>query len=409
MSRQIFGLSILFGTLSFIQGIGEPTTGLVTQPIHALLKEWGCDPHEIATFVALLGMPWCLKPLCGLLSDFVPLAGYRRKSYLIVAALAASICFLALYLLPLSAGARNLLFVALLLPAVAITVSDVVLDALLVEAGQSLSITGWLQSICCGASYFATLLTGVWGGSLTEEHQQQLSFLLCGALTATTLLIAILYVREQPSRAERQAGLRPATTALWEAMRSPKLLAVGGFMFAWHFNPFSQSVLYLHMTESLEFSERTYGQTVSVIAVGSIAACVLYGLCCRRIPMRWLVPGSIVCGIISTLTYWPLAAGSSATTLSLLAGFSYMLANMILLDLAARACPIKAAGTVFAMFMAMCNVAAAMSTWLGGYFYEFTRAQWGAGIGFYSLLAASAGFTACSWLAARRLPRELLA
>ncbi|HUY87800.1 MAG TPA: MFS transporter [Pirellulales bacterium] len=408
MSRQIFGLSILFGTLSFIQGIGEPTTGLVTQPIHALLKEWGCNPHEIATFVALLGMPWCLKPLCGLLSDFVPLAGYRRKSYLVLAALAASVCFLALYLLPLSVGARNLLFVALLLPAFAITVSDVVLDALLVEAGQSLSITGWLQSICCGASYFATLLTGIWGGSLTEEHQQQLAFLLCGALTATTLLIAIVYVRE-PRRSVRQQGMRPAATALWEAIHSPKLLAVGGFLFAWHFNPFSQSVLYLHMTEALQFSERSYGETVSVIAVGSIAACVLYGLCCRRIPMRWLVPGSIVCGIVSTLAYWPLAAGNSATSVSLLAGFSYMLASMILLDLAARACPLKAAGTVFAMFMAMCNVAAALSTWLGGYFYDIARAHWGAGIGFYCLLAASAGFTACSWLAARRLPRELLA
>lgn len=408
MSRQIFGLSILFGTLSFIQGLGEPTTGLVTQPIHALLKEWGCDPHEIATFIALLSMPWCLKPICGLLSDFVPLAGYRRKSYLILAALAASVCFLALYLLPLSAGARNLLFVALLLPAFAITVSDVVLDALLVEAGQSLSITGWLQSICCGASYFATLLTGVWGGSLSEEHQQHLAFLLCGTLTATTLLISIFYVRE-PRPAAPQEGMRPAATALREAVRSPQLLAVGVFLFAWHFNPFSQSVLYLHMTEALEFSERSYGETVSLIAIGSIAACVLYGVCCRRIPMRWLAPGSIVCGIVSTLAYWPLSAGASVTSVSLLAGFSYMLASMILLDLAARACPLKAAGTVFAMFMAICNVAAAFSTWLGGYFYDVARIHWGAGVAFYGLLAASAGFTACSWLAARRLPRELLA
>ncbi|HXT57160.1 MAG TPA: MFS transporter [Pirellulales bacterium] len=408
MRRQIFGLSILFGTMSFIQGIGEPTTGLITQPIHALLKEWGCNPHEIATFVALLGFPWCLKPLCGLLSDFVPLAGYRRKSYLIVAALAASVCFLALYLLPLSAGARNLLFVALLLPALAITVSDVVLDALMVEAGQSLSITGHLQSICCGAGYVATLLTGVWGGRLTEDHQQQLGFLLCGVLTAATLLISILYVREPRGTAPRE-GLRPGSRALWEAVRSPKLLAVGGFMFAWHFNPFSQSVLYLHMTEALAFSEQSYGQTVSVIAVGSIAACVLYGLCCRRIPMRWLVPGSIVCGIISTLAYWPLVAGTSATSVSLLAGFSYMLANMILLDLAARACPLQAAGTVFALLMAACNIAAGCSTWLGGYCYELATSHWGAGIGFYALLIVSAGFTACSWLAARRLPRELLA
>jgi MFS family permease len=408
MSRQIFGLSILFGTMSFIQGLGEPTTGLVTQPIHSLLREWGCNTHEIATFVALLGLPWCLKPLCGLLSDFVPLAGYRRKSYLIVATLATSVCFLLLYLLPLSSGARNLLFVALLLPALAITISDVVLDALMVEAGQSLSITGWLQSICCGASYLATLLTGVWGGSLTEEHQQQLGFLLCGVLTATTLFIAIVYVRE-PRRNERSTGLRPATQALWESLRAPGVLAVGAFMFAWHFNPFSQSVLYLHMTGAMEFSERSYGETVSTIAVGSIAACVLYGVFCRRFAMRVLVPVCVICGIISTLAYWPLVDGASATWVSLLAGFSYMMANMILLDLAARACPLKAAGTVFAVFMALCNISAGLSTWLGGYGYELASDAWGSASGFCMLLAVSAGFTACSWLAARRLPRELLA
>ncbi len=408
MRRQIFGLSVLFGTMSFIQGLGEPTTGLVNQPVHSLLKEWGCNAREIATFVALLGLPWCLKPLCGLLSDFVPLAGYRRKSYLVAATLAASLCFMLLYLLPLSAGARNVLFVALLLPALAITISDVVLDALMVEAGQSLSITGWLQSICCGASYTATLLTGVWGGSLTEEHQQQLGFLLCGVLTATTLFISVVYVRE-PRRNERSAGLRPATKALWESLRSPAVLAVGLFMFAWHFNPFSQSVLYLHMTGALEFSERSYGQTVSMIAIGSIAACVIYALCCRRVSMRWLVPASIVCGVISTLTYWPLVDGASATWVSLLAGFTYMTASMIQLDLAARACPVKAAGTVFAVFMALCNISAGLSTWLGGYCYELASAAWGSASGFCMLLSLSAAFTAFSWLAARRLPRELLA
>ncbi len=257
-----------------------------------------------------------------------------------------------LYLLPLSAGARNLLFAALLLPALAITISDVVLDALMVEAGQSLRITGWLQSICCGASYLATLLTGVWGGSLTEERQQQLGFLMCGLLTAVTLLLAVVYVRE-PRDCPSESGFRPATKAVRESLRSPGVLAVGLFLFAWHFNPFSQSVLYLHMTGALHFSERSYGHTVSIIAIGSIAACMFYGLCCRRVPMRWLAPVSIVSGMLSTLTYyWPMADGASAAWVSMLAGFTYMMASMVLLDLAARACPMQAAGTVFAMFMA---------------------------------------------------------
>jgi len=408
MRREVFGISILFGTLSFLQGIGEPTTGLITQPTQSLLKEWGSGAQEIATFVALLGGPWCLKPLCGLLCDFVPLAGYRRKSYLVVAAVATTVCFLGLYLLPLSSGARHVLFAALFLPALAITFSDVVLDALLIEAGQTLSMTGRLQSIAAGAGYAATLLTGVWGGCLSEEHHQQLGYLLCGGLMAMTSLLSVFYVRE-PRQTLPRPHFSTARGMLWRTLCSPSVICVGAFMFAWHFNPFSQAVLYLHMTSALDFTEKSYGATVSWAACGSIAACVLYGFYCRKVPMRWLVPGAIVCGVVSTLAYWPLADGQWATSVSVLAGFTYMTAMMIQLDLAARACPLSAAGTVFAMFMAVSNISALLSTWLGGYWYEFGSQRWDSATAFSLLLAGSALCTIASWFAARYLPRELLA
>jgi hypothetical protein len=180
-------------------------------------------------------------------------------------------------------------------------------------------------------------------------------------------------------------------------------------MFAWHFNPFSQAVLYLHMTGAWSFTEQSYGATVSWAACGSIAACVVYGFYCRRVPMRWLVPAAVVCGVASTLAYWPLADGQWATTVSLLAGFTYMTAVMIQLDLAARACPSCATGTVFAIFMALSNISASLSTWLGGCWYEFGSQRWDSARAFSLLLAASALCTVGSWFAARRLPRELLA
>ena len=125
--------------------------------------------------------------------------------------------------------------------------------------------------------------------------------------------------------------------------------------------------------------------------------------------MRWLVPGAIVCGVVSTLAYWPLADGQWATSVSVLAGFTYMTAMMIQLDLAARACPLSAAGTVFAMFMAVSNISALLSTWLGGYWYEFGSQRWDSATAFSLLLAGSALCTIASWFAARYLPRELLA
>src|SRR3954447_17698242 len=83
--RRGLELGLLFGALSFLQGIGEPTDGLIAQPVRTLLRSWGRSTGEIAVFAALLAIPWSLKPLYGLLSDFVPLVGSRRKGYLIVA------------------------------------------------------------------------------------------------------------------------------------------------------------------------------------------------------------------------------------------------------------------------------------------------------------------------------------
>jgi hypothetical protein len=84
-------LSTLFGALHEVQGIGEPTEGLVAQPVRSLLRSWGDDAAQISAFMALLSLPWMSKPVYGLLSDFLPLAGQRRRSWLLLWT-AASAC-----------------------------------------------------------------------------------------------------------------------------------------------------------------------------------------------------------------------------------------------------------------------------------------------------------------------------
>jgi hypothetical protein len=120
----------------FIQGIGDPTSGLIAQPVRSLLKSWGDSPTTIAAFMALLALPWSLKVLFGLLSDLVPLFGSRRRNYLLISSISASLGLLFLYLFPVPAGAHWLLFTWLLLPTIGIAFGDVLVDALMVETGQ---------------------------------------------------------------------------------------------------------------------------------------------------------------------------------------------------------------------------------------------------------------------------------
>jgi MFS family permease len=407
-SRGALALYAMFGALYLIQGANETATGLVTQPVNSILKNWGMTAPRITTFVAILELPWCLKPLFGLLTDFVPLAGFQRKSYLIGAAWVAGLGFLTLFFVfPAMASQHRaaVLLICLLLLTAAVAFGDVVLDASLIEAGQPRQMTGRLQSVRWGASYLATIVTASLGGVLCETHRQRLAFLICGGLALTAMLMSA-YVRE-PAKPIVDDDWPTIRKTLATSLRSRTVVVVGLFLFVWHFNPFSQSVLYLHMTKTMRFSEEFYGRTISLLAVGSLLACIGYGLYCQRISMRWLVPLAIVCGVLSTLVYAFVVDRSSAVAVSLLSGFFYMTGNMVQCDLAARACPPRAAGTVFAIFMSLCNFSMLLSTALGGHIYQAAGAVSTSGA-FFSTLVIGAALTLCSWPIAICLPRAIL-
>src|SRR5262245_9838201 len=151
--RSVIGLSVLFGLLYFVQGIVEPTEGLLSQPTKSLLRQWEHSAASAAWFAAILSLPWAIKPLYGLLTDFRPLAGSRRRSYLLLTTSVACAGLSALYFLPLGSDRGTLLLTLLLLPAVAIAYSDVVTDALMIEVGQPRGLTGRLQSIQWASIY----------------------------------------------------------------------------------------------------------------------------------------------------------------------------------------------------------------------------------------------------------------
>ena len=390
-------LGLLFGALYLIQGLGEPTDGLVAQPIRSLLESWHCSPKHIGLFMAILSLPWTWKPVYGLLTDFVPLGGSRRRNYLLAATAITVIGLLAAAAVPLNADSYWWLLGVLLMSSVGIAFSDVVTDALMVEKGQPRGLTGWLQSIQWTAMYVAIALVGIAGGYLSEHRLHRMGLLVCGGASLVTLLLAVFCVHEETQRAPR-TGFRAACRELYDAARQPAVWGVGVFLFLWNFNPFSTTVLQLHMTSALGLSEQFYGNTVTVTALSQIAASACYGCYCRRLPFPLLVHLSIVMGIISTVAYWGLAGERSAIVISLAIGFAYMTANLIQLDFAARVCPPHSAGTVFALLMALSNAGLSLSVVVGSYLYGWGMAWWDARGSFDFLVLVGALTTAGCWL-----------
>jgi MFS family permease len=398
--RQIVGLMCLFGGLYFIQGVIEPTAGLVSQPIQTQLEDWKLSAARIGQILWLVAIPWSLKPVFGLFSDFMPLFGARRKSYLL---LSTGLAYLAFHWLALGWAGDNGLGHApwLLLAATAgVAMTDVVVDALSVETSQPRGLTGQFQSIQWGAMSAATILTGSLGGYVAAHRQLRPAFLLCAALAFLSLLTVLFVVREPKADPNPAHNLRLAYRELAAGRRLVLLASVAMFLLLWNFNPFSTNVQQHYVTRELHLGEQFYGHLISIQALAQIVACAVYGWICRRIPFGWLVHGSIVLGILSTVCYWGMSGYWSAVGASIAFGLTYQLASLIQLDLAARTCPTASAGTVFALLMAVSNTGMSLGIYLGGSWYDALTAHFHGNrhLAFDLLVAIGAACTAGCWL-----------
>ena len=396
LRREVWLLCLLFATLYFVQGFAEPTEGLIAQPVRAQLRYMQVPDSEIADFSLLIGLPWSFKLLFGLASDFVPLFGSRRKSYLVLSTLLAAVSLFVVAAVPFElnrlAGISWLIFAASL----GIAFTDVVVDALAVAAGQKHGLTGRFQAIQWGAIYTAAIMTGSIGGWLSQRRLPWLGFLICGSLAAVSFVMTLLVV-EEPTHQKREE-VRPLHT-LWTTLKSPFIWTVGGFLFLWNFNPFGSVVQESYMTKELQLSEQFVGHTKSLAGVGCILACAVYAVWGPRIPLRWLINGSIVAGVFSSLVYLVMWDAMSALAVSLLSGVFYMFGTLVQLDLAARACKVEAAGTTFAALMAISNTGMSLGNWLGGNWYDWLAHQFDSVPAAYALLVVLGSLsTAVCWL-----------
>jgi MFS family permease len=404
-AEGVAGAYFFFAALYFVQSVGDPTSGLFAQPVQSLLRTWGESPAAIGALMALLALPWTIKPLFGLLSDFVPLFGSRRRNYLLLANGGAAVSLFLLAFVPIEPSSLWLLFAVLLSTTMAIALGDVIVDALMVEKGQPLGLTGRFQSIQWAAANAALLLTGVLGGYVAQERLQSLAFGLCGALWLFAFAVAWRYAGNQEDAHLDAASLSETWAALLGVLRDKLFLAVCALLTLWSFNPVSGLVLYIHMTEDLGFSEQGFGNVTSAFFLGSLIGSVGYGIYCRSVRLSTLLHLSILAAVVSNAVYWQLGSMTSAYIVSVIDGAAHMTGTLIQLDLTARIIPARAAATVFATVMALTNFAGSGSEAFGGWLFEATNASYGRETAFTMVVTVSVAAAVSCWLLVPSLRR----
>lgn len=394
-------LAAAFGALAFLQGFSEPTEGIVSQPVRSLLSSWGRTAGQIGAFAAVVAIPWGIKPLLGLMADSLPLGRSGRRSYIIASGAVAAFVFLALSQATTVSALAAGLFVATL----ALAMADVATDALIVEWGRADGQTGRYQAATWFSLYASGVLTGTAGGAFSLRGLWRESFLLASASAIAMLALAAVFLRGSVSES-RRIDARDIGKSLVAAARSPSVLAVAGFLAVGNFNPFTSTVLQLHITGTLGFDEQFFGHTISLLGLSSMLAAVVYGVYCRSVSSRFLANTSVALGVVSTLAYLGLRDRPSTLVVTLIVGLTSMTATLVQLELAARVCPPGAAATVFAALMSVSNLSASLATWLGGLWYETMGTALGRPAAFQSMVWGFAALASIGWLIVPWLPLD---
>jgi MFS family permease len=366
--RAIDRLLIFFALVYVVEGLGQ-VGGLIAQPLNYYLKtaqSW--TPVQVTAYVTVFSVPWIIKPLYGLISDFVPLFGYRRKSYLVLVNVAAAAGFLWVTQL----DAPSDLFAALMVTAFAMAISSTLCGALLVENGQRLHESGTFVNQQWLWFNIATIAAAIIGGQLVQRLTPIGALHGAAAIIAVAPLMvvagALLLVPEQKAAIDL-AGIKATFAGLKASFMRRELWLIAGFLFLYNFSPGLSTPLYFTMTDRLQFSQSYIGILGSIQAAGWVIAALLYPKLLTGLTLKKLLNLSIACGTLATLAFALLSSETSAAIIYFCSGVAAMLAMVASLTLAADYCPPRAEGFSFAMLMSVSNLASLLADNVGSFLF----------------------------------------
>jgi predicted MFS family arabinose efflux permease len=277
--------------------------------------------------------------------------------------------------------------------------TDVLTDALMVENGKPLGLTGTFQSVQWAALSASSILVGVAGGYLAEYRAFAAAFALVACFPLISLLMAWLVVQEPPARPNLE-GLGETWAALRRATGRRDLWLVAGFIFFWAFSPSFGPAFFYYQTDTLHFSQPLIGALASLGAAASIAGAWVYARLARSFPLKRLIVWSIGAGTVGSLAYIAYGGVVSAAVITVIFGAVGMTTQLAFLDLAAKACPARAEATFFALLMSIYNLGTRSSEWTGANLYDW--------LGYTPLVLISTAFTAAAWLLVPLVPIDAI-
>lgn len=361
MVKHSRDIAFLSGVVYFVQG----ALGISSISLLLFLRNLGWSISEITTVTSIAAAPWFLKILIGLLSDSIPLFGYRRKTYLFFFSLISAVSWGLLFALP---PEKLWIFASLLIGNFGLAATDVVTDGLIVQHSTKMTSHVY-QGIAWGSRSLGAVIGGYAGGQLAAHFQPKQVFLLTMFLPFAVTLCSFLIKEKKISRGPFQSWFGPVKRCL-------SLLGTRNFIWFMALlilTGISSSIgtpFFFYLKETLKFHETFLGALSSLMAGGFVIGSVLYIKWLRHFPLRTTLRWAIILNSLNILSSLCVINELSAWILALLGGVLLCLTILpIMSSAAALIHHSQVEGLLFAILMSIFNLGQLFFGFVGGKLY----------------------------------------
>jgi Na+/melibiose symporter-like transporter len=221
-------------------------------------------------------------------------------------------------------------------------------------------------------------------------------------LVLSVFPVAYIFLRERPvAKIRGREVFHNAGQQLMTIFRSRNLWAALLFIGLFYFSPGFATPLFYKQTDELHFSKQAIGNLGIFSSAFGILAAVIYSRLIKRLPIRTMLLVGIATAALGTLLYLFYSTWTQAIFIESQNGFFFSLAELALLDLAARATPKGCEGLGYSLMLSIRNVAVFGADIVGSHLADH---HWS----FASLVFLSAGTTAIVLVLLPFLPAALM-
>ena len=367
---------LYLGILILLLAFGAPSGGLIDIPLSFILKnKLHLNAHEVANFRLMAAIPLYLSCVFGFIRDtWNPFEMRDRGLMLVFGAISAVLYVFFAFI--------SITYVTLLAADVLLTTSFLFVasaqNGLTSMLGKQYAMTGQISAVWNIFLSIPTVGALLIGGALSDlldgknADQAARILFLVGAAIMTTVAV---YATWKPGNVfdniciEHRAEGHPLTHLKRLLLHWPVYPALLIWLL-WNFAPGSATPLQYHLQNTLHATDAQWGQWNAIYAASFIPTFIVFGLLCRRLPLKTLLVWGTVIAVPQMVPLLFIDSVTGALIVAVPIGLMGGVATGAYTDLIIRSCPRGLHGTTLMMSVGLFFAASRFGDVLGTNLYD---------------------------------------